>query len=316
MTEDSAQSVESVLLRELARGNAAFGTLTPILRHLLISDGHGMLSDEIVARVRGMLGDLAGQLLLALAAEGDSDDIPAFVSSHREGLFETLLDNLALLGHVHALALEWQLSERLQTGGNADPVLSPLLQELIGSDDADMAGLAMMVLAAQARFVQAQRRMELPLTELPGDLFHAALIAMQAHVSDHEAEPVAQACDRLRASFDESRGRLGLVARLVVAMGADAVQALAIDHAGAAIFLTALALGSEQDRDLAVLATNERQLARLALSLRASGIDPRGVEAQFLTLHPDRPLPPGLDQLAPDSAAALLLSASVGTGER
>jgi hypothetical protein len=50
----------------------------------------------------------------------------------------------------------------------------------------------MNLLAAQARFGQAQRRMRLPLAELPGDLLHGALIAMR-HVVGTESTADARA---------------------------------------------------------------------------------------------------------------------------
>ena len=72
------------------------------------------------------------------------------------------------------------------------------------------------------------------------------------------------------------------------------------------MFLSALALASGQDRDTAVLATNEGQLARLALALRAAGLKPTAVEEQFVSLHPEVSLPDGFDSLGADRAAALL----------
>jgi hypothetical protein len=172
----------------------------------------------------------------------------------------------------------------------------------------------MKALAAQARFIQSQRRMELPLGELPGDLFHAALITMRAQAHEDEDEAAGKAEAALRAGFDESNSRLGLIARLVTGMGGGAIAALSIDHAGAAIFLSALAIGSGQDRDLAVLSTNDRQLARLALSLRAAGLKPQAVEEQFLYLHPEIGLPNGFEQLRADRAAALLSASAPFAG--
>jgi len=89
-------------------------------------------------------------------------------------------------------------------------------------------------------------------------------------------------------------------------MGGGATAALSITHAGVGIFLSALALASGQDRDMAVLATNEGQLARLAIALRASGLKPQSIEEQFDSLHPEVSLPEGFDQLGSDTAAALL----------
>ena len=111
---------------------------------------------------------------------------------------------------------------------------------------------------------------------------------------------------RIRASYDESRSRLGLISRLVTGMGGGATAALSLTHAGVAMFLSALALASGQERDAAVLATNEGQLARLALALRAAGLKPTAVEEQFVSLHPDVSLPDGFDSLGADRAAALL----------
>jgi hypothetical protein len=97
-------------------------------------------------------------------------------------------------------------------------------------------------------------------------------------------------------------------------MGGNAISALSIDHAGASIFLTALSIGSGQDRDLSVISTNDRQLARLALALRASGLKPQAVEEQFLYLHPEVALPGGFENLRSDRAAALLSDSSPFAG--
>jgi hypothetical protein len=306
MTQLGNQSVEDVLRDDLLEGDALIGTLGPILRHLLASDDHSLFSDEIVARVRGMLEHVSTQLLHAQADAAGIEDRRSLIGDRREAFVESFLGIPAVLNHVHALALEWQLTERLQARNDVDQVVSPLLQALISSSDAATAGTGMMALAAQARFVQSQRRMELPLCELPGDLFHSALITMRAQAPEQEDGAAGKAEAELRAKFDESNSRLGLIARLVTGMGSGAIAALSIDHAGAAIFLTALAIGSGQDRDLAVLSTNDRQLARLALSLRAAGLKPKAVEEQFLFLHPEIGLPAGFEQLGPDRAAALL----------
>jgi hypothetical protein len=208
--------------------------------------------------------------------------------------------------------VEWQLTERLQGRLALDPVLSPLLQSLIASPDAGIAGGGMALLAAQARFVQAQRRMQLPLAELPADLFHLVLQVLRT--AEVPAEVCARAEAALRTGFDEGRSRLGLMSRLIMALGGGAVAALSVGHAGVGMFLTALALGSGLDRDAACLATNETQFARLALALRAAGARHEVVEEQFLALHPETSLPEGFDQLGADRAAALLARQSAFPG--
>ncbi len=301
-------SVETVLCQELAHGDALIGTIAPILRHLLANDDHSVFSDEIIARVRGMMRHLACQLLDHAA----NDPEEGMERSHDEGGVADLVDSFvaqpAFLAHIHALALEWQLTERMQARLAFDPVLSPLLQALVASSNSDTSSQAMSLLAAQARFGQSQRRMQLPLAELPGDLLHGALVALRTLAgTEPEGDARAAAAEAaIRAGYDESRSRLGLISRLVTGMGGGATAALALTHAGVAMFLSALALASGQERDTAVLATNEGQLARLALALRAAGLKPMAVAEQFVSLHPEVSLPDGFDSLGADRAAALL----------
>ena len=293
-------SVESRLRDALARGDAVLGTVAPVLSHLLASDDSGLFGDAILARVRGMIGDVARQLRDAVRAAGGQDSDLAVLSA-------TLAENPAFLTHVHALVLEWQVTELLQARLAVDPVLSTLLQSLIASRDENMAALAMKFLAAQARFGQSQRRMRLPLTELPGDLLHAALITMRSVArANAGTDCEAAASAAIRADYDEGRTRLGLIAQLVTGMGADAFAALSLQHAGVAIFLSTLAIASGQDRDLTTLTTSETQRTRLALALRAAGLGPAAIEEQLVALDADAELPEGLGRLDPDRAAGLL----------
>ncbi|MCB2080200.1 MAG: hypothetical protein KDE55_21195 [Novosphingobium sp.] len=308
VTSTSLDSLEDILRDDLAHCDAMTSTVVPILRHLLLSDGNSVFTDEILARVRGMVGDIAVQLLDEMQGAQSGRDSIAHDQSDIAGLSDRLIANSAFLRHVHALALEGLLAGSLQARLSLDPVLSPLMQALIASSDSDTAALAMRMLASQARFCQSQRRMKLPLGELPGDLLHGALEAMLAHAGeDQDAQAKALAAESaIRIRYDEGLTRLGMAAQLVTGMGGGAIAALSVTHAGVAIFISALAIGSGLDRDETVLATNEAQLARLALSLRAAGMKPEGVAEQFLALHPDIELPEGFEMIGADRAAAIL----------
>jgi hypothetical protein len=305
MTDQTVESVEQVLRDELLRGDAILATARPILRHLLANDDHALFSDEMIARIRGMMTHVATQLLFAQAAATGAEDRTEYVAERQDDLAQALFEDTAFLSHAHAQTIEAQLAERLQARSGIDSVLSPLVQELVASKESDMAALAMTVLAAQARFMQHYRRMELPLGELPGDLCHKALTLLREYAGE-DGDAAEQAERSLRDAFEEGSGRLGLLTRAVMAMGQQAVRALAIDHAGLAIFSTALAMASRQDRNLAVLSFADRQFARLALALRAAGLKQQAVEEQFLFLHPEIALPDGFDMLRADRAAALL----------
>lgn len=305
---DPAEIVAASLGAELARGDAMLSSIPPILRHLLVNDDHSVFGDEIIARVRGMLADLASQLRDDLRDARGDERGEADEDEPEAELVRLLADVRGLVTHLHALALETQLTDRLHGRLGLDPVLSPLMQALVSSSDRTTSGTAMNLLAAQSRFVQSQRRMQLALTELPGDLLHGALMAMRAQAgTEPDADAAAQAAEAaVRGRYDESRCRLGLIARMITGMGGGAVAALSVTHAGVALFLSALSIATGQDRDLAVLSTNEGQIGRLALTLRAAGLRTAEIEEQFLALHPEVTLPDDFDSLAADRAAAIL----------
>ena len=166
--------------------------------------------------------------------------------------------------------------------------------------------LAMTTLAAQSRFMQGQRRMGLPLGELPADLFSAVLEVCEDTRFAMVDRPDAAALAHLRRRFDEGAGRQGLLARLVSAMRGGTLAALALNHAGLALFVSGLAAMTRQPRALAILACHEGQAVRLALSLRAAGLEPAAVEAQFAVLGQIEALRNGAATLPPERAQALL----------
>lgn len=291
--------VEALLRSELARENRAMSAVVPVLRHLLASEAQALLSDAILARVRGMILDCAAQLIAA--SEGRDPATRAILRNELAQLdhhAEALMQDEALLGFCHALANEGLLAERFQQRHAIDPVLTPLLQELIASDDASIASLAMQVLAAQSRFIQTQRRMELPLAELPAELFHAVLARSQTEGCVGIA--------RLQAGYDEANSRLALLARLVAAMRRGAFAALALDHAGLALFTTALSAHNHQPREAGVLACREGQGVRLALALRAAELSLPAIERQFLLVESAAQMPRTIAAISSNRAAALL----------
>jgi hypothetical protein len=293
-------SVQHALRDELVRGDATLERARSVLLNLLHIEGQDLFSDEVVARIRGMSLDVAGQVL---AAEQDEALEPRHDAARQDTLALALVEDPAFLAHIHTLVLEAQLAERLQFRIGLDPVTPALIQDLMASGNPEKAALAMAVLAAQARFLQHYRRMELPIGELPGDLFHRALMLGRV-----DPDVAGDGERKLRAAYDEGAARLSLLTRLLVGLGEQADRALDVDHAGVAIFATALAYRSEQDRSLAVVSMVDRQPARLSLALRVAGLGAREVRIQLLSLHPEAAMPAGVETM-PAEIAALLLSA-------
>lgn len=303
-------AVEALLSDELARENRALAAVVPVMRHLLGSEARALVSDVVLARVRGMMVDCAAQLLAALAGRDPATRAHATTDPAAiDHWTEALMEDPALLAFCHALATESLIAERLHQRHGIDPVLSPLLQELIAAQDPAIASLAMSTLAAQSRFIQSQRRMELPLGELPAELFHALTARAAAQAPDAAAR---DGFARLQASYDEAAGRLGLLARLVAAMRRGALAALTLDHAGLALFASALGAQTRQPREAGVLACHTGQGARLALALRAAGAALPAIERQFLLVEPSARMPREIASLSPERAAVLLGRGGVG----
>jgi hypothetical protein len=296
-------SVEALLKDELCRADRALGSVAPMLGHVLASSGHALINDAIVARVRGMLNHLALQLAQAMdRALGSS----GFDYEPTEELAEQLAGDQAILSFCHAIAMEGHLTERLGQRSSVDPVLSPMWQELIGAPDGGVAELAMNGLAAQARFVEAQRRMQLPIGELPPAILERSVKLWTLACPAELGPAIGSAITAIKRDYDEGTSRAGLLARLISSMRGRASAALELDHAGLALFASALAALTGQPRERAVMACHEGQAARLAVSLRAAGLGSEAIERQFLLLEPAQLLPGGLEAMSSESAARLL----------
>jgi len=308
-------SVEDLMSDELTRANRTLGGVSAVIALKLECPGEALVSDAIVARLRGMLQHLATQALTA-ASTKTADVRPDQVAI--DELADRFRDDKAILSHLYALAMEGHLAERLERRSAIDPVQSPLLRELIGSDRPSTSGLAMEMLASQSRFIQTQRRMNLPMDELPAELFADLLEQVEASLAEFGTSFSASGLSALRARYDEGATRLGLLAR-VMAVGREApIVALQIEHAGLALFASGISELTGQPRELAILACHERPAARLALSLRAAGQSEDSIERQLYLLDRSEYDPVGIDAIAPDRAAAMLngsgVSASHSTG--
>lgn len=289
----------------LAEGDAMLAGIEPILGHLLSAPDHSLFSDEIIARVRGMLAHVARQILLVQAETEGSTSYALTAERHEKPLAHHFQSCSALLTLCHALAIEWQLAQRLEAETGLDPVLSPLLQRWIADPVAGVSSGAMAVLAAQARYAQSQRRMELGLGELPAEVFHQTLLTWRSYTGEQRSDGPRHAEVRLRREFDESKGRLALLERLVG--GSQGSEALALEEAGAALFFSALSTRSGQPRAMAVLSSHARQAARFVLGLRAAGVKPRAIDEALLRIHPGAAPFDGLAEIDELSARGILL---------
>lgn len=308
MSQFGDRTTEEILSDALIRGDATLASNAAILRHLLHNDDQSMFTDEIVARVRGMLHDIARQLLRAQAEADEKGDAFPFSEAGLERLTGILGSNGALLGHVHALALEYRLCDRLQFRLGLDPVLPPVSNALRTSGG-DEAATIVQLINAQARFCQNQRDMELPLIELPEMLFQSVLIAQQMQAAEQDQNVLAIAHARLRASYESHTNRLALLSQAVTGARAAGVDTLDVTQAGVSLFLTGLGQATRQIRENVVMIAFDRRMTRLALSLRAAGVALDKVAVQFACFHPDAAVPREYEMVDAHQAALILAQA-------
>lgn len=309
MNRTGDSSVEAILADELARADRALSGVAPVIAHLLDPSGETLVNDAIIARVRGMLTHLSRALLGAGPVSARCGEIGLV---QIDALANDLADDPAVLVHLYCVAIEGLLTTRLEQRLGIDPVLSPLVQELIASEHATTAELAMKTLAAQSRFVQSQKRMELALDELPAELFDAVLTRFENsdHSASGESRPVS--ISEMRRNYDEASSRLGLLNRLVATMRQGAMAGLALDHAGLALFTSCLSALSGQRRNLVMLSCHEHQNTRLALSLRAAGLEGEQIERQLQLLGPTSPHADHISGIPAERARVMLSRSYIG----
>lgn len=289
------------LSHEIARADEALSGLVPVLNYLLVHPDHARISDDILARIRGLMADWVRQLLAR--APGLEEERRDELS---QPLYRALCADNRLVSHAYALAVEFRLTEQWSDTHAIDPVLTPLLQELIGDKKRAVAETAMTFLAAQARFVAMMRRMTLPVSELPDEI-EAILYKHWKKVS-HPTDRIAlsRAAAQERDAQDAPASRLALLDHLMKAIGRRSKSCLDIEAAGCALFASALARRTKQPRELAIVALLDTQAARMALLLRAAGLDKDALERQFELLQGSARLPQEWDDITQAKAQALL----------
>ncbi len=301
--------IASALREQIAQGDQALMGLGAVVAHLLAQPAGALVNEAIIARLRGMIEDITRQLL---GSQRDVDLNDPAIADHIDGFSAVLMANKPLLEHCHAMALEGRLTEQLERTSSLEQILSPLMQELIASERADVAELAMAALAAQSSFVQHQARMAINLNDLPAELFHSVLAQWQDFAKRREIDLTIQSVEALRTGYDESATRGAKLSRLVTAMGKGARASLELPHAGIALFTTALGMASSQSRQLAVISCFSGHLGRLTLALRAAGLTADEIRPSLAMLDPSATLPAGLDEIHPDQAHSILRDSEAG----
>lgn len=238
-----------------------------ILGQAVLAGASSLFTDEVVARVAAMLRHHATRLLQLARGEGSQAAV--------EALMAELVAQPGVVGHVHALALEFVMGERLKARVALDPVAPPLIARLLAGEVAP-TGHGWRVLAAQARFVEASRRMEVPPAEIGVELLPERNKAAGAATSP---------AFRLTAAPAGRDNRQALLREAVRGWDGDRRELLDLARAGIGLFAAALAnaVGVERDHVLLAAAGGEERL--VAGLLEAAGLALPAVQRQLLCLR-------------------------------
>lgn len=290
----------------LVDGGQARDQVDPVLHYLLLRPDADVFNDAVLARTNALLADMAWRLLTGGSAPADEQA----AAQTPLDLARKLARQPELAGFCHALAVEEQVAVRLSEEAGLDPVLPPLVQNLVASDDPQISSLAMSALTAQTRAGQWLRRGELPLTELPADVLNLALLVRREHIGDQPREQVAAAEARLRADHDDGATRIAFYDRLATALGPAGV--LDLPHAGVPLFTAMLSQRARLSRRRSALLLTSGQRSTLAVILRAVGLKRRQIARQLLLLDPQAPLPDFLPRLRRQDARLLIAAGEAG----
>lgn len=195
-----------------------------------------------------------------------------------ESVLEALLDEPRLLSHLHALALEHALTERCAESLRIDPLLPPLVKELIGSPNQDVSELAAASLQAQLRHRQRMEKMRLSVEELPSELIGAvSKLAGQHGLVDADHQHWFHSAT--------VPSRLSLFKLLVQTPEYPLKRRWDLRKAGVPLLFSALAVQSDSSfEEIAILMTNS-QTAQLALTLFAINCSKKAAQCTLAALH-------------------------------
>ncbi len=310
MTRQGAEILDeaemtAALAANLASDDRALAGAIPIVSHMLGNQGQALLSDDVIARMRGTIDAIAQQLCFLTTGERGDVDVSA--------LGVMLAESGGLINHCYALAVEGALTQQLSVEQGIDPALPALLQELIASRDTNIRQLAMALMASQARFVAGQGHGGAPLFELPIEIFNGVLDVWKVCGANQDNAYLVQKASEIRAQYVEEATRLGLLERLISAVGASAEIISEIETAGLAIFISAIAKSTGQPRDLVALSCQQQQCLRLAIALRATGRSTEANMRQLALLGANISLPLEFNGWDKDQALGVLGASALGT---
>ena len=310
---DEGESALTILREALMREDTSLRQVGPILSHLLTVSDRALFNDRVLATVRGMASDLAGQVL-AFEAGIRGQTASKYVRQHEGQTTAMLLRHDAFVRFAHMLALETQFLDRVEREAGLDPAMPPLTEALATASDSTLSEQARQLIAAQMRFLKQARPMSLPMGELPAELLHDILALWRSSASERGIEITDRQMQDIIKPFDEAKSRLSLLDRMLFELNGASNTPVKLGQGGGSLFLSDVANRTGSSRADVALATTEDQYARLVLLLKAGGYPRAAIEEQLLIIHPGLKVSRDLIEIAVHEAQLLLRSSGFAHG--
>lgn len=293
---------EVALRRAFANADRASDFGRSVFAHIAHTPILDVVSEESWSRTYAALASLAMGVLDGLVGAVGVHHQPAEV----DVVLRVLSECQALVEHLRADVIEWQLTQRLHDTLALDPVSSPVLQQLVVQPDHRAAATAF--LAAQMRWCQSHARMYMALADLPPAVQGQVCAVIQALGAGEPdlADRANALCADMRNAYDPAADREVCATQALEHMSLEFADALRVQEMGVAVFLTALARLTMQPRATVTGWTERAQAPRLAVALRAAGMSPGDIQQQLFAFHGDAGLGAGVAEIEPQQASAML----------
>lgn len=303
------RDVGALLRQADAQARQAMAVPALVRQHLLPENAQALREDDL-SLTGGFVESLAARLAEALTG----------VAEHSAGIARhVVLENAPTMRLLFARAIETRLCRQSMLVGLATPELPPRVEAQVGDAQDELAEAAMALIIAQSRFLSRAKSFAIDPEELSPEILHdlvrSCLAFMQAH-SGTDPLRLSEAAEAFLLGFDERRGRPHRLMRFChlfeLPRGGDDWS---LADNGPSLTIAMLARTSRLPSELLFDMLRDDDMARLAVVLRASGLEAESAAtllqglATLASLRLDA-LPPAADlrALAEEDAARLVAS--------
>ena len=301
------RDVGALLRQADVQARQAMAVPTMVRQQLLPEQAQALREDDL-SLTGGFVESLVVQLAKALTG---SAELGPDIARH------AVLAHAPTTRLLFARAIEARLCRQSSLLGHGTPELPPRVEAQVGDAQDELAEAAMALIIAQSRFLSRAQAFAIDTDELPPETLHGLVRSCLAYLQERpDSDPLElnRAAAAFLQGFDERRGRPHRLMRFCHLFELPrSAEAWSLAENGASLTVAMLERTSGLPADLLFDMLRDADLARLAVVLRACGLETdvaagllQGLAA-LASLRADA-LPPAADlrALVPEDAARLV----------